>query len=87
MLHGVPFRFIECTAPREVCLRRLAERGKAPSVSEALAESFDDSGARFEAASELPPTERFAVDTTAPIDATMETLRAVVDTWPKGFVA
>lgn len=85
--HGVPFRFIECTAPRDVCLERLARREAAPSVSDGRAGIFDDFCARFEPIAELPPTEHFTVDTTAPAEATMAALDAVVDTWPEGFDA
>lgn len=86
-IQGVPFRFIECTAPREVCLRRLAEREKGPSVSDARAELFDDFCARFEPAGELPSNERLVVDTTAPAEVTTMRWRDLLATWPKGFVA
>jgi aminoglycoside phosphotransferase family enzyme/predicted kinase len=65
----VPFAFVECTAPPEICRRRLVERAQAPSVSDGRAEVFDRFTASFEPVVELPPEVLVRADTTQPIEA------------------
>jgi hypothetical protein len=48
---------------------------------------FDAFRARFEAVTELLPTEHIVLDTTRPIADSLTILRAHVETWPPGFVA
>jgi aminoglycoside phosphotransferase family enzyme/predicted kinase len=83
--HGVPFRFIECRTPRDVCLERLAVRERSPGVSDGRRAIFDDFCARYEAVDELPAAEHRVVDTTRPIDDAMKDLRGTLDVWPRGL--
>jgi aminoglycoside phosphotransferase family enzyme/predicted kinase len=85
ILHNVPFRFVECHAPADVCKARLVDRERHRSVSDGRLAIFDDFSARFEAVTELPPFEHLMIDTTRPVDFSVESLRAALDTWPKGF--
>jgi len=72
---GVPFHFLECRAPADICKARLAERGKGASVSDGRLEIFDAFAASFEPITELPPSEHVVVDTTKGIDLVLEDLR------------
>jgi predicted kinase len=81
--HRVPFRFVECRAPRDVCLARLAERERQGSVSDGRRAIFDDFCARYEPAFGLAPAEHLAIDTTRPFDETLDDLRRRIDTFPR----
>jgi hypothetical protein len=59
----VPFRFIECSVPREVAMERLRERAKSRSVSDGRAEIYDDFAARWEPVTELTADEWLQLDT------------------------
>ncbi len=83
--HRVSFRFVECAAPADVCRARLEQRARAPGPSDGRPAVFDDFAARFEAVSELPPSEHFRLDTTRPLDASRDEMRAHVTTWPRGL--
>lgn len=85
--HPVPFRFVECKAPRDVCLRRLAERERTPSVSDGRRDIFDAFSERFEPVRELEPEEHVVVNTTEPIGTTLQRVRSAVDPWPDHLVA
>jgi len=72
--HGVAFRFVECRAPREVCLERLALRARGPSVSDGRTEILDSFMARYEPVDELSADELLVLDTTRPVDAALDAL-------------
>lgn len=61
---SAPFCFVECRAPREVTRSRLRERASGVSVSDGRLEILDQFVARYEAVTELDPTEHFVADTT-----------------------
>jgi aminoglycoside phosphotransferase family enzyme/predicted kinase len=84
---GVPFRFVECQAPAEVCKRRLEARAGSPSQSDGRPEIFDDFAARFEPVDELPAGEHVKLDTARPLEQSLAELRAQLVTWPRGLVA
>ncbi len=84
--HGVPLRFVECRAAPEVCKARLARREREAGVSDARASLYDDFVARYEAPDELAPGERLVLDTAQPLEASLATLRAHLETWPRGLV-
>ena len=65
--HGVPFRFVECRADPEVCRARLARRERELGVSDGRLAIFDAFCSRFEAVTELCPTEHVVLDTTRPV--------------------
>jgi aminoglycoside phosphotransferase family enzyme/predicted kinase len=85
VVHGVPFRFVECKAPRAVCLERLARREREPSVSDGRRAIFDAFCERYEASLATPADERIEIDTTEPLPATLEKLRRRLDVWPVGL--
>jgi predicted kinase len=85
--HGVPFRFIECVATPEVCRERLVDRARKRTVSDGRLAIFDDFCARYEPVIELDAGEHLVLDTTRPIEETLEAVRRAVETWPRGFVA
>ncbi len=64
----VPFQFVECRAPADICKARLVERAKAASVSDGRLEIFDAFAAAFEAVTELEASEHVVVDTTRDLD-------------------
>jgi predicted kinase len=86
LARGVPFRFFECRAPRDVALARLVTRATIESVSDGRVEVLDDFAARFEPVVELPESEHVALDTTRPLDQTLAEVREHVATWPRGLV-
>lgn len=85
--YEVPFHFVECRADRATCRARLVERQKNASVSDGRLAIFDDFCARYEAPSELESSELLAVDTSQPMETTLQTLTRHLETWPRGFVA
>jgi uncharacterized protein len=85
--HGVPFLFVECRAPEEVCIARLAERERAGSVSDGRREIFRDFVARVEPVAELAPEEHLVLDTSQPLEASLASVGDRVRTWPDGLVA
>jgi hypothetical protein len=84
---GVPFVFVECRAPREVCRARLAQRAREEGVSDGRLEVFDAFVARWEPVTELPAGEHVVIDTTAPLEVNLAALRRTLDVWPTGLVA
>lgn len=84
---GVPFVFVECHAPADVCKARLAARAEDPrAVSDGRLAIFDDFVREWQPPEELAPAERVRVDTSRPEEESHAELRARVATWPRGFV-
>ena len=84
--HGVPFRFVECRAPRDVCLARLAVREQGPSVSDGRRAIFDEFVARYEPVTATGADERVIVDTTKPMGENLRWLRTQLPAWPQGLL-
>ena len=63
----VPFSFVECHAPREVLLQRLAKRAeRGAQESDARADLLDDFERKYEPSDELLESEHLRIDTSAP---------------------
>lgn len=77
--NGVTFTFVETSASEDVLRARLAEREKAPSVSDGRIEVFDAFRARFDAVEELSPAEHLKIETTRTLSEDDERLRRVVE--------
>jgi len=72
---GIPFLFVEATAPVPLLKARLVERARHASVSDGRLEIFDDFMASYQApGDELEPAHRFTADTTLPIDTNIEAI-------------
>jgi aminoglycoside phosphotransferase family enzyme/predicted kinase len=84
--HGLPFRFIECRAPAEVCRARLADREKRGGVSDGRVAIFEAFVKEFEPVGELPPGDHIVLDTTLPVETSLEALRSQLEMWPRAFV-
>jgi uncharacterized protein len=72
---GVPFLFLECQAPAEVCRARLVERARGPSESDGRAQIFDDFLARYAPVSELDSSQHALVDTSGALADALAALR------------
>ncbi|HXV63208.1 MAG TPA: AAA family ATPase [Vicinamibacteria bacterium] len=72
---GVPFAFVECRATTEVCRERLLRRREEVGVSDGRLAIFDDFVKKWEPVTDLPKEEHFVVDTTKPLEQTMDQLR------------
>jgi aminoglycoside phosphotransferase family enzyme/predicted kinase len=72
---GVPFVFVECRAPEEVCRERLREREKKRTVSDGRLEVFGDFARSWEPVDELDPSEHAVVDTSQPLAASVKRLK------------
>jgi uncharacterized protein len=84
--HGVPFLFIECQAPAEVCKSRLSHReGRGDTVSDGRLAIFDDFLREWQPPSELAPREHMVVDTSRPEEDTHREVTSRVTTWPEGL--
>jgi aminoglycoside phosphotransferase family enzyme/predicted kinase len=83
--HGVPFRFVECVAPAEVCKARLVERAKSASVSDGRLEIFDDFAKRWEPPAELGAEEHVRLVTSGDIEQTLRALTDRLPSWPDGL--
>lgn len=75
---GLPFLFIECTAPPEVCRARLAKRAQKPSISDGRLDVFDAFMASYQAVDELSPEQHLCLDTSQAKDAVLAQVRARV---------
>ena len=76
---GVPFTFIECTAPRETLLSRLKKRESMPAhESDARATLLREFEERFEPIEELPEAEHIRLDTSASRDSNRARLRSLL---------
>lgn len=83
--HGVPFRLVECRAPDEVCLARLAERARGPSVSDGRGDIFHEFKANFVPITELSAEEHVVVETHLPLERTRALLDEALGAWPRGL--
>lgn len=64
---GVPFLLVECVAPRELTLERLAAREKREAhESDARADLLEEFEQRFDPIDELPASEHIRIDTSRP---------------------
>jgi aminoglycoside phosphotransferase family enzyme/predicted kinase len=63
---GAQIHFVQCEVPRDVALKRLAERAQGPSVSDGRREIYDEFLASWEPATELPAKLISTLDTSAP---------------------
>jgi hypothetical protein len=82
--YDVPFYFVECRAPHEVCVQRLGQRGSG-SVSDARVDLLDEFAASFEPATELQASQHIVLDTSQPVAQTESFLRQVLPAWPTGL--
>lgn len=62
-VHGVPFHFVECCTPFDVCRQRLKKRDLEVTVSDGRLEVFDAFVSKWEAPTELAADEHIALDT------------------------
>ncbi len=83
--HGVPFHFVECRAPRDVCLARLVRRATETHVSDGRVAIFDAFASKWEAAREISPDELVILDTTRSEIEQLAVLRSHIDVWPIGL--
>ncbi|MCG8555013.1 MAG: AAA family ATPase [Proteobacteria bacterium] len=63
-MHGAPFLFLECQAPRETCLARLQLRETRAGVSDGRADIFDAFAAAWTPVTELEPQAHLCLNTT-----------------------
>ncbi|MGE0786033.1 MAG: AAA family ATPase [Sandaracinaceae bacterium] len=82
---GVPFLFVECTAPHDVLRDRLRRRVLGESVSDGRVEIFDDFVKSWEPVDELASEEHVVLDTTEDLEDNLEQLRLHVPMWPEGL--
>ena len=76
---GVPFTIVECTAPRELLLQRLAKRETLRAhESDARTDLLEEFERRFEPIVELSPAEHLQVDTSAPREENQHRLAALL---------
>ncbi len=83
--YGVPFRMVECRIDFAVAKDRLRERAKHASVSDGRLEIFDDFVAKWEPIDEFDADEHVILDTSQPLEETIDALRSDVQTWPPGL--
>ena len=83
--HGVPFHFIECRAPRDVCRARLVKRASEAHVSDGRIAIFDAFASKWEPPREISPDELVVLDTTRSEIEQLAVLRASIDVWPLGL--
>jgi predicted kinase len=76
---GVPVRFVECVAPRELRLERAARRAASPSVSDADQRVSSRLEAEFEPLDELPPAIHARVRTDRPTATAVTAVEAALD--------
>ncbi len=85
--HGVPFWFVECVAPRDVCLSRLTERERGPSVSDGRRGIFDEFRESYEPSRTTPESELVRLDTTWRVEDNLRMLRDRLGVWPAGLTS
>lgn len=85
--HGVPFHFVECVCPLELCRERLVERAKTRSVSDGRIEIFDEFVASWEPADGLEAMVYHRADTSRPVVDVLADLRQALPAWPEGLNA
>lgn len=81
----IPFLFVECRAPREVCRERLLQRERESGVSDGRLAIFDDFCARWEPVNELDASEHLVLDTSLPLEHSLRVLEAHLTWWPPGL--
>jgi aminoglycoside phosphotransferase family enzyme/predicted kinase len=65
---GVPFSFVECVSPREICLARLKRREHGGThESDARSDLLDEFAKNYEPVDELPAAEHERLDTSRPL--------------------
>jgi aminoglycoside phosphotransferase family enzyme/predicted kinase len=69
---GADVLFLECRCPPEVTRARLRARAQAPSVSDGRAEVYEAVARSSEPVDELLPTKHVLLDTTLPLERTVE---------------
>jgi aminoglycoside phosphotransferase family enzyme/predicted kinase len=72
---GARFMLIECDVDRETIRSRLAARARSPSVSDGRIEILDAFADSYEPIDELSVEEHMRVDTSQPIEVTMQQIR------------
>jgi hypothetical protein len=83
---GVPFYFVECRAPADVCKARLAARETQPGVvSDGRLAIFDTFVKEWQPVTELAPEEHVIVHTSVNEAETHREVRERVATWPAGL--
>ena len=80
--HGVSFAFVECTAPQSIRAARLRGREGRTTVSDGRLDIDEDFRARWEPVCEFPTDEHIVLDTAAPVERNVDTLRASLAMWP-----
>jgi uncharacterized protein len=83
--HGVPFRFVECRAPLDVCRNRLGEREKTDGVSDGRLAIFDAFAKSYEPVREFMTEDHIVLNTTRPTEDSIELLRSRLTVWPRAF--
>ncbi len=83
--HGVPFLFVECRVPEDVCIARLEQREARGGVSDGRRAIFADFVRRVEPVDELASGEHLVLDTSRPLASSLETLGEHLRTWPTGL--
>jgi uncharacterized protein len=84
-VHGVSFRFVECSVEPDVSRARLRERARGRSVSDGRLEIFDAFVRKWEPVQEIPADQHLVLDTSRSIDVNVEHLRRHMATWPRGL--
>ncbi len=79
---GVEFRFVHCHAPEAVCRERLRARDMRRSVSDGRLEIFEDFMAKWEPPAEVSAAELATVDTSGPVERSLEEILRRVPHWP-----
>jgi aminoglycoside phosphotransferase family enzyme/predicted kinase len=73
---GVPFKFVECSAPKDVIRQRLARRESGGAhESDARPNLLDEFERRFEPVTELPSDVHVKLDTSRPKELTLDALQ------------
>jgi predicted kinase len=73
---GVPFLFVECSAPESVCRERLRLREPGSSASDGRAEIFDAFRSRFQPVNELSKEEHVLLDTSRSLGDCLKAIQA-----------
>lgn len=81
----VPFVFVECSAPAEVCKARLREREGQATESDGRLALFEDFVARYEPPDELDAGQRIRIDTAGPLQRSLAPLEDRLPAWPPGL--
>ena len=84
--HRVPFRLLECVAPRELCRKRLAGREQSTSVSDATTDILDSFYDSYEPIEEIDEAEHARIDTSGDVEDALRHAHRFVETWPGGLV-